>query len=60
MLGGQRILVTSPDAMREVLQEKSYKFQKTGMFRRLAEPVIGNGLFLSEGDVHRVGFNTVW
>lgn len=46
-------LLNSPELVREVLVERGELFEKTGTVRALAEPVLGNGVFLSEGEEHR-------
>ena len=46
-------LINSPDLVRCVLVDQSAMFQKTATVRKLASPVLGNGVFLSEGEEHR-------
>ena len=46
-------LINSPDLVRCVLVDQSAMFQKTATIRKLASPVLGNGVFLSEGEEHR-------
>jgi cytochrome P450 len=46
-------LINSPDLVRGVLVDQSAMFEKTTTVRTLATPVLGNGVFLSEGEVHR-------
>ncbi len=46
-------LLNSPELVREVLVERGALFEKTATVRALAEPVLGNGVFLSEGEEHR-------
>lgn len=46
-------LLNSPELVREVLVEQGAFFEKTATVRALAEPVLGNGVFLSEGEEHR-------
>jgi cytochrome P450 len=51
-LGPERIyLFNHPEAVREILVQKPRAFEKA-LLRR-ARPVLGNGLLLSEDDVHR-------
>lgn len=46
-------LLNSPDLVREALVERAALVEKTATVRALAEPVLGNGVFLSEGEEHR-------
>jgi cytochrome P450 len=46
-------LLNSPDLVRGVLVEQSTQFEKTATVRALATPILGNGVFLSEGEEHR-------
>jgi cytochrome P450 len=46
-------LINSPDLVRCVLVDQSAMFEKTVTVRTLATPVLGNGVFLSEGEEHR-------
>jgi cytochrome P450 len=46
-------LINSPDLVRCVLVDQSAMFEKTATVRKLATPVLGNGVFLSEGEEHR-------
>jgi hypothetical protein len=52
---GPRIvpLINAPDLVRCVLVDQSAMFEKTATVRKLAMPVLGNGVFLSEGEEHR-------
>lgn len=52
ILNVPRVLVTTPDALREVLSQKNYEFVKPQLagFAR----IVGNGVLLAEGDEHRV------
>lgn len=45
-------LLNSPELVREVLVERGVLFEKTATVRALAEPVLGRGVFLSEGEEH--------
>ena len=51
-----RIIPTSPQALREVLSEKSYEFVKPSRLLAGIGQILGNGILLSEGDEHRVRF----
>ena len=46
-------LLNSPELVREALVEQHSSFEKTATVRALGSPVIGNGIFLSEGEEHR-------
>jgi cytochrome P450 len=46
-------LLNSPELIRTMLVDQDAHFEKTATIRALAEPVLGNGLFLSEGEEHR-------
>lgn len=48
----ESILVTGLDAMKEVLEEKTYAFVKPGFMKRLLGDVMGEGLLFAEGDEH--------
>lgn len=52
---GPRIvpMLNSPDFIRQVLVEKGSLFEKTATVRALGTPVLGNGIFLSEGEEHQ-------
>jgi len=46
-------LLNAPDLVRSVLLDQSAAFEKTATVRALASPILGNGIFLSEGEEHR-------
>lgn len=52
---GPRIVpvLNSPDFIRQALVEQGSLFEKTATVRALGTPVLGNGIFLSEGEEHR-------
>ncbi|PHH63720.1 hypothetical protein CDD81_5592 [Ophiocordyceps australis] len=50
----ERLLVTSPEALGEVLVSKCYDFEKPLTVRNLLAPMLGHGVLLAEGDEHRV------
>ena len=54
MLGRQRYLVTSLEGYHEVLQEKSYTFDKWDVSKRVLGPLMGSGVLLQDGDIHKV------
>ena len=52
-LGPQKaVVVSSPDAMREVLIDKAADFDRGERVRRALEPALGQGLLVSEGELH--------
>lgn len=46
-------LLNSPELVRSVLVDQCSEFEKTETVRALAAPVLGNSVFLSEGEEHR-------
>ncbi|KAL2158561.1 hypothetical protein VTH06DRAFT_4328 [Thermothelomyces fergusii] len=50
----ERLLLTSPKALAEVLVTKNYDFVKPDMVRHALGPVLGIGLLLAEGDDHKM------
>ena len=50
----ERLAVVGPTALAEVLVHKSYDFEKPALLRKLVSTVLGMGLFLAEGYVHKV------
>ena len=51
----ERIAVVSPKGLAEVLVSKSYEFTKPPQMINGIGRIIGIGLFLAEGDEHKVG-----
>lgn len=49
----ERLLVTSPRALAEVLVTKNYDFVKPAQIRFSIGRILGNGLLLAEGDEHK-------
>jgi cytochrome P450 len=49
LYGRERILVNDPAAIRRVLIENPSAYEKPAPTRRLTRPIIGEGVFLSEG-----------
>lgn len=49
----ERIVPTSPEALREVLVTKSYIFVKPWQVAFTLRRMLGNGVLVAEGDVHR-------
>lgn len=46
-------VLNSPALIYQALVEQGHLFEKTATVRALGTPVLGNGIFLSEGDEHR-------
>lgn len=53
-----RLAVVGPAALAEVLVHKCYDFEKPPQLRKGISRILGMGLFLSEGDVHKVSSQT--
>lgn len=49
LYGRDRILVNDPAAVRRVMVENAQAYEKPAPTRRLTRPIIGEGVFLSEG-----------
>lgn len=47
------VLVKAPELVQEVLIERANDYQKSGLLRLYARPLLGDGLLLSEGEQHR-------
>ncbi len=54
MFNAERIMVTSPKALAEVLVTKSYDFVKPPQFRYFLGQLLGIGILLAEGDEHKM------
>jgi cytochrome P450 len=52
-LGRTSLLLNAPDAIRRVLVDDHADFQRTRATIRILRPILGNGLFISEGDAWR-------
>lgn len=50
----ERVAVVSPAALAEVLVHKCYDFEKPPQLRKGISRILGLGLFLAEGEVHKV------
>lgn len=50
----ERLLITAPKALAEVLSTKNYDFIKPAQMRNGLGRVLGFGILLAEGDEHRV------
>jgi hypothetical protein len=51
----ERLLLTSPKALAEVLTINSYDFVKPSLLRDGLGQVLGIGILFAEGDEHKVG-----
>lgn len=51
----ERVFVTSPKALSEVLVQKNYDFAKPYTLRLGLGRILGVGLIIAEGDEHKVG-----
>lgn len=50
----ERLLITSPKALAEVLVTKNYDFDKPAMIRDTLARLLGIGVLLAEGEEHKV------
>ncbi|KAI1190005.1 cytochrome P450 [Nemania serpens] len=50
----ERVFVTGPKALSEVLVTKNYHFEKPGMVRHSIGRILGVGVLLAEGDEHKI------
>lgn len=50
----ERVILTSPKALSELLVTKVYDFAKPAMVQRSLRRIVGDGILLAEGDAHRV------
>ncbi|KAI1124031.1 cytochrome P450 [Nemania abortiva] len=55
----ERILVTSPEALAEVLTTKSYHFKKPNLVVTGLKRIAGDGILLAEGDHHKLQRRTL-
>ena len=53
----ERVLLTSPKALSEMLVTNVYDFEKPEMVRNNLWRIAGEGLLLAEGEEHKVGAN---
>lgn len=54
MFNRERLLLTSPKALAEVLTTNSYDFVKPSLLRQGVGQVLGIGILFAEGDEHKV------
>jgi hypothetical protein len=50
----ERVFLTSPKAIGEVLVQKNYDFEKPGLARQALSRLLGEGILLAEGEEHKV------
>ena len=50
----ERLAIVGPDALADVLTHKCYDFEKPIQLRKGISRILGMGLFLAEGEVHKV------
>ena len=60
MLNTERILITSPKALAEVLVHKNYDFIKPAQLRQGLGRILGVGILLAEGEEHKVMPREKW
>jgi cytochrome P450 len=53
VFGGDAVIATSPAILKRVLVEDSYNFTKDDNIRKILRLVLGDGLIVVEGDVHK-------
>lgn len=53
-MNAERVMITSPKALGEVLVTKNYEFIKPSTFRHGLGQLLGIGILLAEGDEHKV------
>lgn len=51
----ERLTVTSPAVLREILVSKAYEFAKPLVIQQTLRRVLGNGILIAEGEEHKVG-----
>ena len=54
LFGKERLLITKPKALAEVLVQKNYDFIKPKQIQLALGRILGVGVLLAEGDEHKV------
>ncbi|EUC27116.1 hypothetical protein COCCADRAFT_112528 [Bipolaris zeicola 26-R-13] len=54
LLGFERLLIVSPEALADVLVTRSYEFRKPPFVVTLLRQILGRGILLAEGNEHRM------
>jgi cytochrome P450 len=49
----ERLVPTTPEALKSVMSDNSYDFEKPSKLRKFLVRVLGEGLIISEGDLHK-------
>ena len=57
LLGAERVLITNPEYVHQVLQVKSYSTYKWTITKRVFGSILGDGMLLAEGERHKVRFD---
>jgi cytochrome P450 len=48
-----RIICTTPETLKSVMSDNSYDFEKPGGVRKFLVMILGNGLIIAEGNLHK-------
>ncbi|KAI0453346.1 cytochrome P450 [Xylaria acuta] len=59
VINAERIIAASPEALAEVLTNKSYQFKKPEAVVTALKPIAGHGLLLAEGEQHKLHRRTL-
>ncbi|KAI0398737.1 cytochrome P450 [Xylaria palmicola] len=59
IINQERLILTSPEALAEVLTTKSYQFKKPEVVVTALRPIAGMGILLAEGDQHKLQRKTL-
>jgi hypothetical protein len=55
----ERLILTSPKSLAELLVTKVYDFEKPEMIRESLRRITGDGVLLAEGDEHKVSIKVI-
>lgn len=55
----ERVVLTSPKALSELLVTKVYDFEKPKTVRQSLRRIVGDGILLAEGDEHKVSVTSM-
>lgn len=55
----ERLILTSPKSLSELLVTKVYDFEKPEMIRESLRRITGDGVLLAEGDEHKVSIKAI-
>ncbi|KAJ8603584.1 hypothetical protein MRB53_042127 [Persea americana] len=53
MLGNEELIITSPELLKTVLSDNSYDYEKPREITDILRRLLGNGLILAEGSLHK-------